>query len=53
MNNHTKEDAEKEYEEMLEMQRYELECELEGQIADAKAECELEEECYNLNRDRG
>ena len=44
---------EKEYEELLEEQRDELNCELEGQYEDAIAECELEEECCNLNRERG
>ena len=49
----TKEQSEKEYEELLEEQRDELNCELEGQYEDAIAECELEEECCNLNRERG
>ena len=48
-----KELSDKEYEELMDEQRYDLQCELEGQYEDAIAECELEEECCNLNRDRG
>ena len=39
--------------ELMDEQRYDLQCELEGQIDDAIAECELEEECCNLNKNRG